>query len=245
MDSLNLNPQERRLVAGVGLVVFVFLNIWLVWPHFSDWRGILDDRAKNERTLARYQNEVNQLPKYQAKLNELENMGSRVLANQQDLNLAGVINEQALKHGLQINGRSDVAAGTTQTNQFFDEKAMRIDFTAKTEALVNFLESLTTTNSLIRVRNLSITPDQPPYRLKGWFTLVASYQKNPPPAAEASVANRPAAAKNVPAPVASKVAASTTPATNRTVSPPPPSRATVSTGTTVTLPKRIPSAVKQ
>ena len=48
---MNLRPQERRLVVFVGIVFFVVLNIWLVWPHFGDWTKVSMDRERALRTL--------------------------------------------------------------------------------------------------------------------------------------------------------------------------------------------------
>ena len=36
LDQLNLTPQERRIVVVIAVVVFVVLNMLLVWPHFKD-----------------------------------------------------------------------------------------------------------------------------------------------------------------------------------------------------------------
>ena len=36
LDRLNLRPFEKRLVVGVGAVLFLVLNAWFVVPHFSD-----------------------------------------------------------------------------------------------------------------------------------------------------------------------------------------------------------------
>jgi hypothetical protein len=181
MEKLNLTPQERRLVAGVLLIVFVFLNIWLVRPHFSDWRKIQIDREKAERTLARYQKEVDRLKLYQNRLRELENQGSSVVLEEQDIDLATMVQVQSTVSKVEITGNKDARSSSTQTNQFFDEKARTINYKADTEALVTFLTSLTTTNSMIRVRDMTVRPEPPvaPTRLSGDITLVASYQKKP------------------------------------------------------------------
>ena len=39
-DKYNLNAFERRLVVVVGLVVFLIINMALVWPQFADWGEI-------------------------------------------------------------------------------------------------------------------------------------------------------------------------------------------------------------
>jgi len=214
MDKLNLTPQERRLVAGVGLIVFVFLNIWLVWPHFGDWRKIQNDRDKAERTVARYQKEVGRLKGYQAKVNELEEMGQSVVPEEQDVNLATVVQVQSQVHKLELTGNSDARSSITQTNQFFDEQARRITYRAGTEELVNFLTSLTSNNSLIRVRDMSIYPDPPnaPTRLRGDITLVASYQRKAPAKPAAVASTTVAAPQSKPATVTSNVQTASRPA---------------------------------
>ena len=40
-----LNPSERRFVVVVALLLFIVVNLFWVWPHFSDWgdlKGRLD-----------------------------------------------------------------------------------------------------------------------------------------------------------------------------------------------------------
>src|SRR5262245_33813754 len=134
MDKLNLTPQERRLVAGVGLIVFLFLNIWLVWPHFHDWNKINMERDKSEQTLARYRKEVDRLKIYQAKVRDLENQGSRVEAEEQDVKLAEEVDAQRRISKLEITDNREFRASTTQTNQFFDEKTRKIQYYGDTEA---------------------------------------------------------------------------------------------------------------
>ena len=43
LDRLNLRPFEKRLVVAVGVVLFVVLNAWFVFPHFSDL-GVAQER---------------------------------------------------------------------------------------------------------------------------------------------------------------------------------------------------------
>ena len=35
-DKLDLRPGERRLVVGVGIVVFIVLNLLFVFPNFGE-----------------------------------------------------------------------------------------------------------------------------------------------------------------------------------------------------------------
>ena len=188
----SLSPQERRLVAGIGLVVFVVLNFVFVWPHFGDRRKVQEERDSAERKLARYQAEVKNIPKYQVKLTELENQGQLVVPEDQELYLANTIEAQARANRLTITQNQPRSrTPNTQTNQFFEEQAVQISVSTGTEELVNFLMSLTSPNSLIRVKDMDLRPDPPqaPIRLQGTITLVASYQKKPP-AKPATVATK-------------------------------------------------------
>ena len=58
LDKLNLGPQERRLVVVSAAVMFVVLQLWLVWPHFGDLNRIRQQKQSAERTLERYQTEL-------------------------------------------------------------------------------------------------------------------------------------------------------------------------------------------
>src|SRR4051794_16776939 len=81
-DRLNLRPQERRLVVIVGMVVFVLLNMWFVWPYFGDWGKTQADLQRNRATLARYQSEIGRRAQYERKVSELESTGSEMLASE-------------------------------------------------------------------------------------------------------------------------------------------------------------------
>ena len=57
-NSLNLRPQERRLVIGVLIGVFIRLNVWFVWPHCGDWDRNTKRAEETELKVRRYLNEV-------------------------------------------------------------------------------------------------------------------------------------------------------------------------------------------
>jgi Tfp pilus assembly protein PilO len=204
--KLALRPQERRLIAFVLIVVFVVLNIWLVWPHFSDWGQIQMRRERAQRTLRTYQSEQGKIKAYQVKLRELESAGSTVIPEEQELDLVRFVDTQARMNGLlviQLDPRPHTSSGT-QTNRFFEEQYVTLHATSDNEQLINFLGSLASTNSLIRVKDLSLkTADASATRLDEQMTLVASYQRKPPsknaPAPTSAPATLPGAGTNKPA----------------------------------------------
>jgi hypothetical protein len=63
--------------------------------------------------------------------------------------------------------------------------------------LVDFLYSLGSGESLVRVRDLSVRPDQPRQQLAASVTLIASYQKNAKAAPAPATATTPKSASAV------------------------------------------------
>jgi Tfp pilus assembly protein PilO len=189
LSKLNLRPQERRLIALVAIVLFVVLNIVFVWPHFNDWGRLKLAQLRAERTLQTYQSEIAKSKAYNVKLRELESAGSSVLPEEQELDLVKVVDSQAQLNGLfliQLDSRPKQS--TTQTNRFFEEQYVTLHVTSDNEQLVNFLVSLTSNNSLIRVKDLTIkTADAAATKLDELMTLVASYQRKTPAKTQAPI----------------------------------------------------------
>ena len=71
-DKLNLRPNERRLVIGVALGVFIILNWIFVWPRFGDWGRLQKRQREADDLLRRFRAEVQNTAQYQRTLNELE-----------------------------------------------------------------------------------------------------------------------------------------------------------------------------
>ena len=152
-DRLNLRPFERRLVVGVGTVVFIVLNLVFVWPYFSERGKALEDLEGARRKLARFEQEVAQMPQTQAKMKELESAGESVPEEDQGTDFLSAIQRQASQIGLSISTPQRM---TTRTNQFFIERNQGITFVAEERQLLDFLYSLGTGGSMIRVRSLSL-----------------------------------------------------------------------------------------
>ncbi|MGV3772280.1 MAG: hypothetical protein ACO1QB_05220 [Verrucomicrobiales bacterium] len=216
-DKLNLRPQERRLVVIVGLIFFVVLNIWFIFPKFGEW-SLVSARMNLERqNLEKFQTEIAKRPQYEARLNELQSGGSEFLTN--DLQFMRIVQGQASSAGLQVNSfqaRAPVAG--RQTTQFYQELGLNLNYTSGGKELVNFLVGIAAQNYMIRVREMNVRPDPSQTRLMGNLTLIANLQTNAP-ARPAAPAARPAPpATNRPA--ATKAAAGVRTATNNPASRP-------------------------
>ena len=194
LDRLNLRPFEKRLVVVVGAVLFVVLNAWFVFPHFSDLSDAQQRRADALKKLYGWQGEIDQAQKYQNSIKEFAKEGLDVLPEEQQNQFARAIQDQQARSGVGIQsfGRT-----TTQTNQFFLELTQLISVQSGEAQLVDFLYNLGSGNSLVRVRDLSLKPDPPRQQLSGTVKLVASYQKNPPKKAAPAATPPPSAAKRL------------------------------------------------
>jgi len=94
-DKLNLRPSERRLLVGVGVILFVVVNIWFVWPHFGDLRKVRNKRTTALRELERYKAEIAKMPEREAEVKRLEAVGSNVRSQDQAIALMRTIQKEA------------------------------------------------------------------------------------------------------------------------------------------------------
>ena len=229
LDRLNLRPFERRLVVGVGTVLFIVLNMVFVWPYFSEYDKAVQARQSAERLLEKFQQEIAQKAELERKIRAIESAAEPVPQEDQGTEFELAINRLASQSGVNVTGSSRMS---TQTNQFFLERSKTVTFIAEQQQLVDFLYSLGSGGSLTRVRDITLRPDAPKQRLTGNVKIVASYQKKPPPrpaaapttnapsAKAAKTEKPPAKAEKAVAPTA-KPAAKNTP-TNRPATLPPP-----------------------
>jgi len=199
LDNMNLRPQERRLVVIVGVVVFIVLNIWFVWPRFKDWKTVQNNLATARTNLLFYQEKISQDPGFKKTITTYEKEGSGGIDN--DIQLQRTIMAQANEAKVTINNYQPVAINKSsgQTNDFFEEQSIRITVDTREAELVKFLYNVGADSSMIRVRDLDLKPaDANRYRLRGTITLSANYQKKAPVKAAPVVAPK-AAAKSAPA----------------------------------------------
>lgn len=199
-DKLNLRPQERRFVVIAITIIVVVVSVLFVFPRFKDWNRLQEAQALARATLQTNELEIARVPEYQNQLRKLESAGSAVLPAEQALDLTRTVQTKAQESGIAITGtRPTSTLGTGSTNQFFDEQGVSLDISSLDKELVDFLVSLGSGDSMIRVRDMDLRPDPPQYRLIGKLTLVASYQKKPKPSPASTAARPPAAAPAAPA----------------------------------------------
>jgi len=172
-----LRPSEKRLVVAVGLVLFLVLNYWFVFPHFSDWSNLKFRIAKAHKKLDEYRTEIQQAKRYEPEIKRMEGDGYSVPAEDQAMHFQTAVQTMAAQAGI---GFQSVGRVTQRTNQFFLELSQPVTLTSPEEALINFLYNLGSGASLIRVRDLGIRPDAPRQNLSATIKLVASYQKKAP-----------------------------------------------------------------
>ena len=191
-----LTPGERRFVVAVALILFLVINIFWVWPHFSDFSDLRSRAQAADLKLASYQGVIQQVERLKAELSRLEGEGASVPPDDQSVEFFRTVQAQAMKCGVQFIGNSRT---TTRTNQFFLEQIQTITVQATEKELVDFLFNLGSGDSLIRARSLAVHPDSSRQQLNATITLIASYQNNPKaPSATATPAPRVAAAPPVP-----------------------------------------------
>ncbi len=182
LDKLNLSPFERRLVIA-GFVVFALLaNYFAIWPYFGEWSQVSREQDKQVRRRSTFMGEIGKLSTYERQMGELERAGAQVVAEEQANRLQSTIITAAQTHGVYIQRITPqvlpARMANQQTNQFFDEQVVTLTVLAKEEPLVNFLYSLGSGDSMIRVRDITnLRLDTSQQQLSASLTLVASFQK--------------------------------------------------------------------
>ena len=209
LDQLNLTPQERRIVVAIAMVIFVLLNLFLVWPHFNDLSRVRKQLEDTRRTMQEWNKEilkdVEPTNGYKKQLAKLERQQGGSIMNQQ-IQLQTTIHTQASRAGVNIDNYQPLAPSHATNNQFFEEQSEKITFESQESQLVNFLFNVGNDPAMVRVRELDLKPaDANRYRLRGGVILTANYAKQPaaapaakPPAAGAKKPGGAAAPKTPP-----------------------------------------------
>jgi Tfp pilus assembly protein PilO len=191
LDKLNLRPHERRLLVVVLLLFFALLNWWFVWPFFGEWSKTSLQINRDRDTLKRYQAEIGRQSEYQQKLEVLQKTGSQMLTD--ELQFQRIVQNTAAASSLQnVNIDPRMRTASVNTNQFFQEQTLAVQFTSGGKELVDFLVNLAAENAMIRVREMNLKPDPSQTRLVANLVLVGNYQRKP---STEKVAAAPAARK--------------------------------------------------
>ena len=179
-DQLNLRPFERRLVVVIVAVMFIVLQVMFIWPHFSDLAKVQLEIVKAEKVLDTYQKKASKLKSLQQREAALKGQSAEVATGAQAIELLKTAQTQAARSGINVQGYIPSNARAVKGNDFFEESTLTINFqNTGDKELLDFLVTIGGENSLIRVRDLNLRPEQNQMRLAGTLTLVASYQKAP------------------------------------------------------------------
>jgi len=212
LDRMNLRPAEKRLVVIIGAVFFVVINIWFVWPHFNDWNKAKDELAKTRQTLSDYRAEIARTGDYQKARQRLEGQGAALMREEAAVQLRRTVDTQTMQSGVIPNGITDQAPKPAK-EPAFEERSVTMGYiNTPDNALVDFLFNIGE-RSMIRVRDLTVRPDQSNQKLQGTMTLTATYQKRTAPAVSPSSSGSKSPASTN----------KTTSATNQTAAPKPKS----------------------
>ena len=201
LDQLNLTPQERRIVVVIAVVVFVVLNLLLVWPHFKDLGRVRQQLDATRDQIQKWNKEIlkdlDPANGYRVTLKKLERQQGGGIVNQQ-VQLQRTVSDQAIKTGVSVNEIKPAVSTRQNTNEFYEEQSVKISFETQESQLVNFLFNVGNDPAMIRVHELNLkTADANRYRLKGDAILTANYARataRPVPKAAAPAQNPPAGA---------------------------------------------------
>ena len=247
-DKLNLSPAERRLVVITGIVLFVLLNYFFIWPEFGEWpkneQRIKDASAK----LSTFKDEIARKAAYEKELKELEQQGNYVPTEEAALRLSQEVNSQAALSGVTLTSISPLIRGGTgstgKTNAFFEEVSVTVNVNTSEKELLDFLFRLADKEMLIRAKMMNLNPDPSRMRLQGPITLVKSLQRKPLVKAAAKPGAATPAAKPTATPAA-KPAAAPTPAPPAAASPSTKIPVPASPAGTNASTRRAPAPVKK
>ena len=173
-DKYNMSAGERRVVMFVA-VVLIGVLAWMAFDMIPKPEQTNVKINKINRDLKSWKIERFKVDSYNKQINELEGMSSAVVQEEQEVDMSRTINKLEASSGINVSRQGRV---NTETNNFFIEKSMRIDFSGKENQIVDFLWKLGESDSLVRVSEMRVRPDKNRYKLEGWMELTASYQKN-------------------------------------------------------------------
>jgi hypothetical protein len=158
------------------------------------------ERTKLEGQKQIYFKEVSKKSTLEKLLKDLEGAGGQVLPEEQANRVQQGITAAAATNGVNLGRVSPQIASlrmsSSKDTNFFDEQIVIVDLTSKEEGFVNFLYALGSSDSMIRVRDMSrLRLDNSGQNLSASVTFVASFQKKPKAAAPAGSGPKTAESK--------------------------------------------------
>jgi hypothetical protein len=197
-----LKPQERRWLIVIGCIVFVTMNYFFVWPHFKEWSANTARMGAARDNMAKYSAEIAHKNDYEHKIHTISPEEQSIAPEDQAVHFEEGFRDKAVQNGVQIQSTS---RPSTRMDDFTVEQRETIQALTGEKNLVDYLYSLGSSGSSVRVESMSLRPvDLNRYQLHADLTLVESYFRNP----ASSTARTSAGARTAPP------AATTTPATD-------------------------------
>ncbi len=207
-----LKPQERRWLIIIGCVVFVTMNYFFIWPQFSEWSRNTNRMNADKENMAKYAAELAHKGEYERKIRGIDPENQNIAQDDQAVHFEQVFRDKAVENGVQIQSTS---RPLTRTDDFTMEQHETIQVLTGERNLVDYLYSLGSSGSSVRVESMSLRPlDLNRYQLHADLTIVESYFKSP-----SSAASTRTVAAATPAKPATTPASSTTPAKPAAASP--------------------------
>jgi hypothetical protein len=202
-----LKPQERRWLTVIGCIVFVTMNYFFIWPQFKEWSANTARMGAARSNLAKYTAEIAHKPDYEHKIRTISPDEQNIAPEDQAVHFEEGFRDKAVENGVQIQSTS---RPSTRADDFTMEQRTTIQVLTGEKNLVDYLYSLGSSGSSVRVESMSLRPvDMNRYQLHADLTLVESYFRNP----SSSAARTAAGAKPGPPAAAPAPATTTTPAT--------------------------------
>jgi len=205
LDQLNLRPQEKRIIFVIIIVVFLVLNIVMVWPHFSDWSHIKQELKlttdKVHSQAAEIDMDRDATNGYKRQLAKLERDQKGGVSQSTDgaLALQRTVNVNASRFNINVPAATP-GTTTSGTNDYFEEKTLRLSVQGNETNLVNFIFNVGSDSSMIRIREMHLSPlDAGRFQLKADMLLAANYEKRAVVAAPAGPAAKSAPKQAAPA----------------------------------------------
>jgi hypothetical protein len=178
-----LKPQERRWLIFIGCVVFVTMNYIFIWPQFKEWSKNTDRMNADRENMEKYAAELAHKAEYERKIRGIDPENQNIAQEDQAVHFEQVFRDKAIENGVQIQSTS---RALTRTDDFTMEQRMTIQVLTGERNLVDYLYSLGSSGSSMRVESMSLHPlDLNRYQLRADLTIVESYFRNPTSAASA------------------------------------------------------------